>query len=727
MEGTGGSGTTKAYVVEMESETLASSEGHKIYTPADTVAQLSEDLRRQLKIEEDISLFYLDPEFGEYVVLDDIAQLPDLPKLRIAKRKQDASLEGVAHALRDPVNGVAVKTRMFRLKSYPKCFIGSEATDWVQNYLKVERSEAILVCKNLLQENFIHHITYDWPFEDRLLLYQFQDLGDTSRKASAPPNLDMDEVMLSMLNSKNGIVVKTRKDTWGFKKHKDSFVGSEAVDWLSTNLNLRRNVAVTIGQELLQKGFFSHVTNTLPFADAPFLYTTKGAKRPEYEFPAERIVRLLSKIKADDVFQGSTEDIDYVINALGVGAKTLFNVGVDELLRETKDAETKSLVLSHTGVASPPKAVEFTSKKTPRQESLMHLSDPISAMLEKVCDWNFDIFKFNELTEGHPLALMCYGIFRHHNLFDKFDIEIDKFNSFFSCIGEDYQSKNSYHNVIHATDVLQTTNYFLTKGGLGGLLSSNEILASLIAAAIHDVDHPGFNNAFLVNSRNPLALLYNDLSVLENHHCSHAFTVLTRSEEHNFLSHLPVDTWKEIRKYVVNTVLATDFEKHFDYVGLFKSTTAVLTCDTSKADVRELFIQTAVKCADISHAAKSLDLHLDWTSRISEEFYRQGDEEKRQGLNVSPLMDRITGNVAKSQIGFINFMVLPLYQAWANQFEDSNECLKQLESNLAYWKGEVEKVENPKPVAPQSDPGIKTRKKSKAEKTKSRKAQSYKG
>lgn len=46
---------------------------------------------------------------------------------------------------------------------------------------------------------------------------------------------------------------------------------------------------------------------------------------------------------------------------------------------------------------------------------------------------------------------------------------------------------------------------------------------SLISAAAHDVDHPGRSSAFLSNSDNGLAVLYNDVSVLESHHAALTF------------------------------------------------------------------------------------------------------------------------------------------------------------------------------------------------------------
>ena len=62
-----------------------------------------------------------------------------------------------------------------------------------------------------------------------------------------------------------------------------------------------------------------------------------------------------------------------------------------------------------------------------------------------------------------------------------------------------------------------------------------EILCQIISAFCHgerlarlsdgyhaDIDHPGLNNTFLCNATTSLAILYNDFSVLEQHHCSKA-------------------------------------------------------------------------------------------------------------------------------------------------------------------------------------------------------------
>lgn len=57
-----------------------------------------------------------------------------------------------------------------------------------------------------------------------------------------------------------------------------------------------------------------------------------------------------------------------------------------------------------------------------------------------------------------------------------------------------------------------------------------EIFALLMAAAVHDVGHMALNNDFLINTRHPNAITYNDVSVNENYHASQAFEMASREE-----------------------------------------------------------------------------------------------------------------------------------------------------------------------------------------------------
>jgi len=49
-----------------------------------------------------------------------------------------------------------------------------------------------------------------------------------------------------------------------------------------------------------------------------------------------------------------------------------------------------------------------------------------------------------------------------------------------------------------------------------------------MSGAIHDFEHPGVNNIYLINSKNKLAVRYNDASVLENHHVAASFKLLLK-------------------------------------------------------------------------------------------------------------------------------------------------------------------------------------------------------
>ncbi|KFB37324.1 hypothetical protein ZHAS_00004615 [Anopheles sinensis] len=87
-------------------------------------------------------------------------------------------------------------------------------------------------------------------------------------------------------------------------------------------------------------------------------------------------------------------------------------------------------------------------------------------------------------------------------------------------------SHDRTHLQLHARHMYAITWHTNLVQRLGEL----EVLVLLVACICHDLDHPGYNNIYQINARTELALRYNDISPLENHHCSIAFRLLEHPE-----------------------------------------------------------------------------------------------------------------------------------------------------------------------------------------------------
>ena len=82
------------------------------------------------------------------------------------------------------------------------------------------------------------------------------------------------------------------------------------------------------------------------------------------------------------------------------------------------------------------------------------------------------------------------------------------------------------------------THMLLCHGGIlnSGAMTQQQYWGSLWSALVHDFEHGGLNNDFLIKTHHPLAITYNDQSPLENHHVSAASRLLSDPE----LAYLPV-------------------------------------------------------------------------------------------------------------------------------------------------------------------------------------------
>lgn len=109
--------------------------------------------------------------------------------------------------------------------------------------------------------------------------------------------------------------------------------------------------------------------------------------------------------------------------------------------------------------------------------------------------------------------------------------------SFLESVEKGYND-SPYHNATHAADVLHMAWSILSKGQLSSYLD-NQIaqLAMIYSAIVHDLEHRGVNNDYLVRTQDPLAVLYNDQSPLENHHLAVSFKRLYR-DNNNFIKHM---------------------------------------------------------------------------------------------------------------------------------------------------------------------------------------------
>lgn len=324
----------------------------------------------------------------------------------------------------------------------------------------------------------------------------------------------------------------------------------------------------------------------------------------------------------------------------------------------------------------------------------------IRQLLSECNTWNFNIIQLEQLTEKRPLVWLGMTTLLRFEVTKLLGIEESTLQNWLTLIEANYHSANSYHNSSHAADVMQATAYFLEKENVKSLLDTVDEAICLIGAIIHDVDHPGRNSAYLCNSGSDLAILYNDTTVLENHHTALGFKLTQSDKRVNIFQNLDADTYKVFRQGLIDVVLATDMSKHFVHVNKFcahfcksQEEERISELATDGTEGQTIMKRMLIKCADVSNPARPLEYCKEWAARIAEEYFAQTDDEKAKGLPVvMPQFDRTTCSIPKSQIGFYDFFIHDMFEAW-NAFADCQELGANITANYLFWKQQLEEEE----------------------------------
>nr|XP_057922664.1 cAMP-specific 3',5'-cyclic phosphodiesterase 4D-like isoform X3 [Doryrhamphus excisus] len=380
---------------------------------------------------------------------------------------------------------------------------------------------------------------------------------------------------------------------------------------------------------------------------------------------------------------------------------------MDILAPTTKEEKKKRPMSQISGVKKATHSPSLAPSTIPRFGVSTSKEGLLAKELEDINRWGIDIFKISEYSGNRPLTVTMYTVFQERDLLKSFKIPTDTFITFMMTLEDHYHADVAYHNNIHAADVVQSTHVLLSTPALEAVFTDLEILAALFASAIHDVDHPGVSNQFLINTNSELALMYNDSSVLENHHLAVGFKLL-QEDNCDIFQNLSKKQRHSLRKMVIDMVLATDMSKHMNLLADLKTmvetkkvtSLGVLLLDNYSDRIQVL--QNMVHCADLSNPTKPLELYRQWTDRIMVEFFTQGDRERDKGMEISPMCDKHNASIEKSQVGFIDYIVHPLWETWADLVHpDAQEILDTLEDNREWYQSMIPHSPSPNPEEPQ--------------------------
>jgi hypothetical protein len=313
--------------------------------------------------------------------------------------------------------------------------------------------------------------------------------------------------------------------------------------------------------------------------------------------------------------------------------------------------------------------------------------------------WNYNTLN---LTKPQKISLAMFTISRFHEPGDghvNTEAEAATLQRFIHQAEKEYLP-NPYHNFAHAVDVLHSVARMMRVMQTETFLNELEQFTLLISAVAHDLGHPGVNNGFLSEVGHELALQYNDRSPLENMHCAKLYTIVGGAEC-NVFANLSREAYKEARKFCIETILHTDMMGHNAMVKDLKmcyetnaeifvasgggNSIAVIEVFT-QTDTKNLCMNTLLHAADVSNPCRTWDCCHPWALMVLEEFFAQGDQEKMLNIPVQFLNDREKLNRPNSQIGFLEFMIVPFFAAQIRLWPKLHELGSNLQTNIQHWQ-----------------------------------------
>uniref|UniRef100_A0A8D3CQW9 Phosphodiesterase 9A n=1 Tax=Scophthalmus maximus TaxID=52904 RepID=A0A8D3CQW9_SCOMX len=143
----------------------------------------------------------------------------------------------------------------------------------------------------------------------------------------------------------------------------------------------------------------------------------------------------------------------------------------------------------------------------------------------------------------------------------------------------------------------------------------------------------------------------------------------------NIFSSFDPEAFKQLRQGTITLILATDMARHGEILDSFKQ--KVDSFDFTDEEHATCLKMVLIKCCDISNEVRPMEVAEPWVDCLLEEYFMQSDREKTEGLPVAPFMDRERVTKPTAQIGFIKFVLIPMFESVMKLFPQIEEAMVQ--------------------------------------------------
>ena len=290
---------------------------------------------------------------------------------------------------------------------------------------------------------------------------------------------------------------------------------------------------------------------------------------------------------------------------------------------------------------------------------------------------NFDLTQYSRSLLRELLVTM----FETQDLLAPFGVSRAQLEAFVQDLCDEYAFL-PFHSFVHAVDV--TAGAYIGVRQLGGAsrLRRSSQWALFLAAAGHDVGHPGTTNAYQKAVETTLYQEYGDDATLERMHTKLALQLI---DKHDLLGGMCADDASAVRNLIEFVILGTDIGAHQSILSEFQAAAVRVggggswPDDSCSSEEDAQLARMLLKCSDLGCCARNFTIGRHWADSLARESERQAD--LPGGSNGGMTRDTI----AKCQTGFFKCICVPMFDVMAAALPEWESVAERVRENGELW------------------------------------------